>query len=208
MRILLFTGSILAVGVMAAPPACHAESSFQTGVTGLTATAHVDFKITIPKFLFLRVGTGTGTAAGGYGTQGTINRIRWTPTAAQVGTGPLAGTGGDLAGGTETAVVVGNNGNVTLSSTTNGPLNDANGDTISYGKINTTASHNTTATTLAAPTLVDGATTTTTLTAVNKVVRQDAKWAYAYANSTVPAAGTYGGINVRNGRVTYTASVP
>jgi hypothetical protein len=208
MRIPLIAGTILAAGLMAAPAATHAESNFQTGVSGLTATAHVDFKITIPKILFLRVGTGTGTASGGYGTLGTVNRIRWTPTAAQVGTGSLAGTGGDLAGGVETAVVVGNNGNITLSSTTNGPLTDANGDTISYSKINTTASHDTTATTLAAPALVDGATTTTTLTAINKVVRQDAKWAYTYANSTVPPAGTYGGINVRNGRVTYTASVP
>ena len=190
------------------PPVSHAESSFQTGVTGLTATTHVDFKITIPKFLFLRVGTGTGTAAGGYGTRGTIDRIRWTPAAAQVGAGPLAGTGGDLAGGVETAVVVGNNGNVTFSSTTKGPLSDAAGDTISYSTINTVASHNTTATTLAAPALVDGATTTTTLTGVNKVVQQDAKWAYTYANSTIPPAGTYGGVNVRNGRVTYTASVP
>jgi hypothetical protein len=81
-------------------------------------------------------------------------------------------------------------------------------DTISFGTITTTASHNTTGTTLAAPALVDGATTTISLTPVGKVVQQDAKWAYTYANATTPAAGTYGGVNVRNGRVTYTASVP
>ena len=208
MRINLFAEGFLVVGLIATPCTSQAESSMQTGPAGLTATTHVDFKITIPKFLFLRVGTGTGTALGGYGTQGTVNRIRWTPAAAQLGTGSLAGTGGDLAGGVETAVVVGNNGNVTLSSTTNGPLTDVGGDTISYNTINTTATHNTTATTLAAPALLDGATTTITLPAINKVVQQDAKWAYTYANSTIPAAGTYGGVNVRNGRVTYTASVP
>jgi hypothetical protein len=208
MRKPLISLSILSALIIGAPPAGHAESSYRNGAGVLTATAHVDFQITIPQFLFLRVGTGTGTAAGGFGTRAKVDRISWAPTAAQLGTGPLAGTGGDLAGGVETAVVVANGGNVTLSSATKGPLTDANGDTISFGTINTTASHNTTGTTLPAPALVDGATTSITLTAVNKIVRQDAKWAYSYANAGTPAAGTYGGVNVRNSRVTYTASVP
>jgi hypothetical protein len=208
MRTSLFIKSVLAAAAVAAPMLAMAESNFQTGAGPLTATAHVDFQITIPKFLFLRVGTGTGTAAGGYATLATIDEITWAPTAAQVGGGTLAGTGGDLNTGTETAVVVANNGNVTLSSTTTGPLSDGAGDTISYTTITTTASHNTTTTTLAPPALADGATTTTTLTAVGKVVQQDAKWAYTYANATSPPAGTYGGINTNGGRVTYTASLP
>src|SRR5579863_3343736 len=166
--------SLLAAAICIATPALsHAESNFRTGAGGLTATAHVDFQIAIPKFLFLRVGSGVCTAAGGYATQATIDEITWAPTAAQVGTGPLAGTGGDLTGGVESAVVVANHGNVRLSSTTTGPLSDGNGDTISFATITTTASHNTTATTLAAPALANGATRTVTLTAVNKVVRQD-----------------------------------
>ena len=208
MRTSTVVKGILAAAAVAVPMLCNAESNFQTGTTALTATAHVDFQITIPKFLFLRVGTGTGTAAGGYATLATIDEITWAPTAAQVGGGSLAGTGGDLTGGVETAVVVANNGNVTLSSTTTGPLNDGAGDTISFTTISTTATHNTTTTTLAPPALADGATTTTTLTAVNKVVQQDAKWAYTYANATNPPAGTYGGINTNGGRVTYTASLP
>ena len=208
MRTSTVVKGILAAAAVAVPMLCNAESNFQTGTTALTATAHVDFQITIPKFLFLRVGTGTGTAAGGYATLATIDEITWAPTAAQVGGGTLAGTGGDLNTGTETAVVVANNGNVTLSSTTTGPLSDGAGDTISYTTITTTASHNTTTTTLAPPALADGATTTTTLTAVGKVVQQDAKWAYTYANATSPPAGTYGGVNTNGGRVTYTASLP
>jgi len=209
MRNSLVIKGILAAAAAAVPMLCSAESNFQNGAGALTATAHVDFQITIPKFLFLRVGSGTGTAAGGFGTLGTIDLITWAPTAAQVGNGTaLAGTGGDLTGGVETAVVVANNGNVTLSSTTTGPLNDGAGDAISYGKITTTATANTTATTLAAPALADGATTTVTLTAVGKVVQQDAKWAYTYANNTTPPAGTYGGVNSNGGRVTYTASLP
>jgi hypothetical protein len=208
MRISTVVKGILAAAAIAVPLLCNAESNFQNGTGTLTATAHVDFQITIPQFLFLRVGTGTGTAAGGYATLATIDEITWAPTAAQVGSGTLAGTGGDLTGGVETAVVVANGGNVTLSSSTTGPLNDGAGDTISYTTITTTASHNTTTTTLAPPALADGATTTTTLTAVNKVVQQDAKWAYTYANATNPPAGTYGGVNTNGGRVTYTASVP
>jgi hypothetical protein len=208
MRTYIVSQCLLAGTALLLPLAASGESNFQTGTTALTATAHVDFQITIPKFLFLRVGSGTGTASGGYATLATIDEITWAPTAAQVGTGVLAATGGDLAGGVETAVVVANNGNVTLSSTTTGALSDGAGDTISYTKITTTASHNTTTTTLAPPALADGATTTTTLTAVGKVVQQDAKWAYTYSNNTTPPAGTYGGVNVNAGRVTYTASVP
>ncbi len=212
MRTSVIVRSVLAAAALAAPMLATAESNFQTGAGALTATAHVDFQITIPKFLFLRVGAGTGTAAGGFATNATVDQITWAPTSAQVGNSTaLAGTGGDLTGGVETAVVVGNNGNVTFSSTTTGPLNDGAGDTISYTQIKTTQSANSTPTVLAPPALADGATTSTTLTAVAKIVQQDAKWAYSYLNTTVPPAGTYGGGgagNVGAGRVTYTASVP
>jgi hypothetical protein len=210
MRTSLFIKSVLAAAAIAAPMLATAESNVQTGAGALTATAHVDFQITIPKFLFLRVGTGTGsiTPAVAFANNAAVDLITWAPTAAQVGTGVLAGTGGDLTGGVETAIVVANNGNVTLSSTTSGPLSDGAGDTINYATITTTASANTTGTVLAAPALANASTTSVTLTAVGKIVQQDAKWAYTYANATTPPAGTYGGINTNGGRVTYTASVP
>lgn len=210
MRTSIFIKSVLAAAAVAAPMLAMAESNVQTGAGALTATAHVDFQITIPKFLFLRVGTGTGsiTPAVAPANNAAVDLITWAPTAAQVGTGVLAGTGGDLTGGVETAIVVANNGNVTLSSTTTGPLSDGAGDTISYATITTTATANTTGTVLAAPALANAATTSVTLTAVGKIVQQDAKWAYTYANATTPPAGTYGGINTNGGRVTYTASVP
>jgi predicted oxidoreductase len=105
-------------------------------------------------------------------------------------------------------VAVANNGNVTLSSTTLGRLTDGTGDQISYGQIRTTPRKMTTATVLAAPALADGATMTITVAAVGKIVHRDAKWAYTYLNRTIPPAGTYGGINTNNSRVTYTASLP
>jgi len=201
--------TLLAISA-AAPLLCYAESNFQTGAASpLTATAHVDFQITIPKFIFLRVGTGTGTAAGGWGTNGNIDLVSWAPAAGTVGNGAaLAGTGGDLGGGVETAVVVANHGNVTLSSTTLGRLGDGAGDTISYAQIRTVAGKLTTVQVLGVPALADGATRTIVVAAAGKIVQRDAKWTYTYRNQTVPPAGTYGGVNTNNGRVTYTASVP
>ena len=195
-----------------APLLGHAESNFTTGAgSPLSATARVDFQITIPRFIFLRVGTGTGTVAGGFGVNGTVDLITFAPAAASVGNGvAVAGTGGDLGGGVETAVVVANNGNVTLSSTTLGALNDGSGDTISYATIKAAVSKLTTAQALPAPALADGATTSVVVAGKGKgkVVQRDAKWAYTYANATKPPGGNYGGVNTNNGRVTYTASIP
>jgi len=195
-----------------APMLCLAESNVQTGAGALTATAHVDFQITIPKFVFLRIGTGTGTLAGAWANLATVDQITWAPTPAQVGTGVLAGAGGDLGTGTETAVVYANgNGNVTLSCTTTGALNDGAGDTISYSTITTTAAVLTSGTALPVCPLADGTTNSVVVPAVAKIVARDAKWAYTYSNATVPPAGTYGGGGAGNtgaGRVTYTAAIP
>ena len=195
-----------------APMLCFAESNVQTGAGALTATAHVDFQITIPKFVALRIGTGTGTLAGGWANLATVDQITWAPLPAQVGTGVLAGAGGDLGTGTETAAVYANgNGNVTLSCTTTGALNDGAGDTISYGTITTTASVLTSATALPVCVLGDGTTNSVVVPAVAKIVSRDAKWAYTYSNATIPPAGTYGGGGAGNtgaGRVTYTAAIP
>ena len=35
-----------------------------------------------------------------------------------------------------------------------------------------------------------------------------AYWSFAYSNSNFVGAGSYGGVNVNNGRVTYTAALP
>jgi hypothetical protein len=43
---------------------------------------------------------------------------------------------------------------------------------------------------------------------VNRIVNQDARWTYSYANTALVPSGTYGGVNTNNGRVTYTASLP
>jgi hypothetical protein len=184
----------------------HAESNVQNGAGALTATARLDFRVTVPKVLFLQVGTGTALAA-----NTTINLIDFVIPAANVGDGSVVAAtaaSGDLGNGAVTARVLGNNGNVTLTSTTVGALGNGLGDTLSFGLISTTPTVLTSATALAAPALADGATTSTTVPATGKIVNRDARWTFSFLNSAVVPPGTYGGVNANNSRVTYTASMP
>ena len=190
------------------PLASRAESAATSGAgTPITATARLDFRVTVPKVLFLQIGTGTSLAA-----NATINLIDFTVPAANLGDAtPVAATlaSGDLGSGAVTARVIGNNGAVSLTSTTSGALSNGAGDTITFGQIGTTVTTLTSATALAAPTFVDGGTSATvTVPAAGKIVNRDAKWTFAYLNTVTPPPGTYGGAGVNNGRVTYTASMP
>jgi hypothetical protein len=57
--------------------------------------------------------------------------------------------------------------------------------------------------------LQNGASANFLITApASKIIKADARWTYTYANSNLVPAGTYGGVNVRNGRVVYTATMP
>jgi hypothetical protein len=210
MRKETLAGVLLATAA-ALPLVCNADSSIQT-TSGNTAVAHVDFQITIPKFLFLQVGSGSSYATGVYTANATVDQIVWNLTTANVGTGPIVGTGGVPGPGVELAAIVCNSGNaVTFTSTTTGALTDTTADTISYSNITVAAAAGSFATLLAHPTLADGAVTTTTVNGAGHVVKADAKWQYSYTNNTVPAGGVYGGggaANTGNGRVVYTATMP
>ena len=183
------------LAVVAAPIGSNAESSFPTGAGSLSSSARVDFQITIPRFLSLRVGTAGAP----------IDLVSFTVPAANVGNAtPVAGTGGDLGAGSVTAAVLGNGGNVTLQATTGGPIGNGAAGTIAWSQI-TTASSNPS---LPAPVLANGASAGVAVAATNGVVNQTATWTYSFANSNVIEAGTYGGVNTNNSRVTYTASLP
>jgi hypothetical protein len=170
------------------PMVAQAESNVTTGASGtLTATARVNFSIVIPRFLFLRVGTGTLLA-----NNTTQDTITFSPTVAQVGTGAvIAGTGGDLTGGKVTVQVIGNGGNVTLGA---GTL------TLSNGVQTIPSSQIAVAVTGATPHPAFGG--STTFTATGNVVNASGDWTYSYLNATTPAAGTY------TGTATYTATMP
>ena len=191
-----------------APLATRAESAITTGAgTPLIATARLDFRVTVPKVLFLQVGTGTNL-----GANATVNLIDFTVAAGNVGDGtPVAATAasGDLGSGVVTAKVIGNNGAVSLTSTSTGALSNGAGDTISFSQIATAATVLTSVTPLAAPTIVDGGVSATvTVPAAGKIVNRDARWTFSYLNAAAVPPGTYGGVNTNNGRVTYTASMP
>jgi hypothetical protein len=218
MRTSFVVKSILAAAAALAPLASQAESNIITGNgANLTATAHVDFVITIPKYVFLRVGTGTAyTNIASLANNTTVDLITFTLTPAQVGNGTaVAATGGDVAGnsGTETAALLSNAGSVTLNCSTVAALSDgAAGDTISFAQIKTTVATLTSATALPAPPLGDGACTgpvTVSPPAGSKIINRDATWTYSYLNTAVVPGGIYGGAGgTNNGRVTYTAVLP
>jgi len=204
--------SLVGAGALMLPLMALAESNVQTGAATAApgATAHVDFTIVIPKVLYLRVGAGSAYSTGALSSVNTIDLITFTPAAGTVGNGtPVAGTGGDLTGGVETAAIVSNSGNVTLNATAGGALSDGNGDTIPFTQITTAATTLTSGTALPAPVLTNGTSSNVVLTApATKLIVQDAKWTYSFANAASVPAGTYGGVNVNNGRVVYTATMP
>lgn len=201
------SAELVLAGISLIPSAANAESRFVTGTaTPLTASANLDFTITIPKFVYLRVGTGTNMA-----TATTVDNLVYTVPASNIGDGTsISGTGGDLTGGQITARVMGNNGTIAFSSTTLGPLGNGAGDTISWTQMNVAVATNTSATALSHPGLVDGSTTSINLpiTTGTKVTNLDAKWTFTYKNNNVVASGTYGGVATNNGRVTYGVSMP
>lgn len=172
-----------------------------------TASARLDFQVTIPRVLFLQVGTGTAMQDGA-----TIDQISFTVPAANVADGTnVAGTGGDLGSGGVTVRLFGNGGDISLAATSNGGANLSNGtDTIPWTEFLVTEAAGAggagfVGTAITHPTINGAA---VTVTATNKVVRQHATWTFAFDNSQAYAAGTYGGVNTNNSRITYTATLP
>jgi hypothetical protein len=212
MKISIAIKSLLGAGALMLPLMVSAESNVQTGAATATpgATAHLDFSIVIPKILYLRVGTGSSYTTGALSSVNTIDLITFTPAAGTVGNGTaVAGSGGDLTGGVETAAIVSNSGNVTLNATATGALTDTTADSIPFTQITTAAATLTSTTALPAPVLSNGTSSNVVLTApASKLIVQDAKWTYSYANAANVPAGTYGGVNTNNSRVVYTATMP
>lgn len=183
-----FAKQLIALAVVGAAFAAQAESNINTsGTAGASTTAKLDFRVTIPKIIFLQVGTGTSMAA-----NTAVDRVDFTVAAANVGTGTAVA--GVSTGGTINASVLGNAGNVTFSASgTAGGLSNGT-QTIAWSQIAPTATG-----ALVHP-AISGA--SSTLTATAGVVNQQATYSFNYNNSATVAAGTY------NGTVTYTAANP
>lgn len=191
-RVLATVGA-LAFGLAAALPAA-AESDFQTGAGALNANARLDFRVVIPKFIRFQVGSAGAT----------VDLVEFSVPAANVGDGTdIARTNG----GAVPVLLQSNNGNVSLTATTLGQLNNGAGENISFAEILSTSSDPN----LNVPTLIDGGTSAAVTVTPNvgaRVVNRTANWSFAYSNTNFVGSGSYGGVNVNNGRVTYTAALP
>jgi hypothetical protein len=194
-----------ALGLMGlASTGAHADSQLVVGAG--SAAARLDFRVVIPRVLFL--GVGTGATAATPATVNTVDRISfdYSTNAAAVGTGAAAAsitnTGPVPAGATLPVKVIGNNGQVVLTATNPATLVSTTvpADTIPFSQITATSSLVTVGG-VPAPAL-SGGTSNVILTSGTKVTNAGANWTFAFANTAVVPAGTY------DGRVTYTAAMP
>ncbi|MGI9333565.1 MAG: hypothetical protein ACR2RL_10460, partial [Gammaproteobacteria bacterium] len=198
-----FTKTLLALATVAGlglSGVANAESNIDVGAGAgaRSASARVDFRIVIPDFLFVRVGTAGANNVDLVDFD--LAAIANPETSLGTGTAIAATTNGTL-----DVDVISNSGQVTITENTNGALTNGSGGTISYSEILTASSNPA----LPAPVLSDATNNTSapTLNASQVTVRS-AQWTYTYANNNLPDAGTYGGVNVQNGRVTYVAATP
>jgi len=180
---------VTAIGMM--PLAVKADSDSDTGAGGLSATAHLNLRVTIPEFLYFSVGT-TGT---------TIDTITFTPGVGVVGnSSPIGGAGGDAAAGSGANVRLrSNSGQITIAETNDGGGTGLNGTStdISLTEISVSSDD----ANLATPTLSDvGGNTSIPVLNGGNVTDRSAIWTYAYANTTVPEADNY------DIEITYTAT--
>jgi len=189
----LFNKQLVTAGLLvvlgASPLATMAETASDSGPINLSAAARLNLRVTIPRFLFFRVGT----------VGGTIDQITFAPAAGVVGDGSsIAGTGGDAAASGANVSVRSNGGQITITEGNDAGVGGlGSGGGISLAEITVTSDNGA----LGTPTLSDagGNTSTPTLNGGN-VTNRSAIWTYAYDNTTTPADGNY------DAQITYTAA--
>ena len=193
-----FAKHLIALAAVAAavavPMSAHAESDVTTGpaVGAISASARLNFRVTVPKVIYLQVGTGTA-----FTDVGTVDEVLFALTATQVTTpGAVAASGTGV-----TARILGNGGNVSLTAngTAGGLANAPMSSTIAWSAITGTSD----TAGLPHPAIGNGvAGAASSLTATAGIVNQTANWTFSYANAATVAAGDY------TGQVTYTAALP
>lgn len=181
---------------LATPMLATAESQLRIGAG--SAAANLDFRVVVPRVLFLAVGTG----AAGLADNATIDTVTfdYTTNPAAIG-GGAAAAAGVITGNVVPVRVLGNNGVITLTSTNTGDLENGAGDTIPWSEITAVSSD---AANFNSPAPA-GASVDLGLSAGTRITSRTANWTFSYANTAVVAPGTYG---TTNGRVTYTATMP
>ena len=162
------------------PQMASAESQLSFGGAGTVATAHLDFTVIIPGFVYFQVGSA-----------GALDRVEWDLGASQPGQAvALNATGGDLDGadGQLSIVLWSNAGQVTLAVDNFSLTSGAN--TIPNTEILVSDTGTLTAPTTGVPATIN----TSGLASLSDT------WTYQYADSAAYPLGTY------NGTATYTAT--
>lgn len=184
----------LTVG-LALPHAVWAETNFNSGsASALAASARLDFRITIPRVLFLRVGTGTDFA-----NNTSVDAVDFNVPESASGSGvPVAGQSGTAI----TARVVGNGNNISFSATgSSGGLTPSSvgAPAVPWTQIVAASGGGS----LPHPAIGNGtAGAASSLVSTGGVVDQTSTWSFSYRNLTALPAGTY------SGQVIYTAALP
>jgi hypothetical protein len=198
----LFIQSALVLA-MAAPMLASAESdiSVVAAPAAISAAARLDFRVVIPRVLYLAVGTGSTVLADNAAVDDVT--FDYTLNPAAIGTGAPATT---ITGNVVPVRVLGNNGVIALTSTNTGALSNGAGDSIAWSEITAVSSD---AANFASPAPAGASVNLGLNAGSTKVTDRTANWTFSFANTAVVAPGTYGSTDgTQNGRVTYTASMP
>lgn len=192
-KIYQFMVTTILVAISSLPGTLLAESNLVTGAGNLTTNARLNLRVTIPQFLFFRVGT----------VGGSVDQITFAPAAANVGdSSSISGSGGDAASGSGASVALRSNaGAITITEDNNGAgsgLSNGAGGNISLSEITVTSDNPS----LETPTLSDAGNLGTSSPSLNagNVTNRTAVWTYAYDNTTTPDEGNY------DIEITYTAA--
>lgn len=195
MRLNSFASTAAIVAAVAGIAAFSGAASAASNVGATSASADLDFRVTIPSVVFLQVG------AGSFKQNDTdVDEIAFAPTPAEfTALNPVAGTGGNLGSGKVTVRVFGNTGPLALSSTAT--TLTSGGDTIPWSEITVAANGG-----VPHPAFTDTGVMSTPLTTNgngnSRVTNLQGDWTYTYDNSAEVAEGVY------LGTVTYTVATP
>ena len=191
-RAVLLAASML---LSVSPPSVWAESGLNTGpAPALAASARLNFRITIPRVIFLRVGSGTDFAS-----NTTVDAVDFNVPE------NTSGSGVAVAGQSSTAItarVVGNGNNISFSAAGSvGGLTPSSTGAPAVPWTQIVAASG--AGSLPHPAIGNGtAGVASSLVASGGVVDQSSTWSFSYRNTTALPAGTY------SGQVIYTAALP
>ena len=175
--------------------AAQAESRITHGhaTASLSASVSLDFRVIVPRVLFVSIGSGSNMAI-----NTTIDRVDFNVPAGDVGTGNATAATSGSGAYPVTARVMSNGNSVSFTATGSAGGLTSGAQSIPWSQIAPVSGG-----ALPHPAIGTGtAGVAATLTASGGIVDKSATWNFSYSNSSPLAAGNY------NGRVFYTAALP